>query len=639
VNPNPALIELTDLWYRLPGLVGDAWPELRPRLLAAIEALATAPPEEYQGRARELLRLLLGHEEVKKRLAPALIGRTIPTDRAPHEQDTGTLPGLELARRAGILLPGDDRPDDSGRWISAEAEEGDPARPGTWVLSLGLTDTHHGTAAAEPLSDLGEPDSWPVTLTVRVAGQDAEVEHLSDTLTVPRHGPSPDRARFRVTPSRPGTLQLFACFFRGNNLVQWMLLNATADGVRGRSQGTSWASVAEVRGRGLSVHVRPTGNFYEIELSGDIGQGCRGQLRKTDAQLAVIAEAARAPLRALVDAHGPLADTDRLTGLELPQAVYDTYAGQLAESGCLMFRNLFVNGANTELEEVGRVLQEYLAKSPRSVQFVTERPLLPWHLMCPVQAVRDATFDRILGLRHEVDCLPLVPNARNTVTEVAIDTRPGLNVTLAVNRDIDRGGERSLVADQIAYWRGFLGRGLTDVTVHDERQAVLKVLCGQDAPAEIVYLYCHAAASDPDDGGPEYAKLVLTRDASVLLRSLHLHGGALPGAPLIVLNACSTATTSPLDVGGFLTHFLALSRGVLGTEADTPAPFAAAWATRFFDRLLAGERMGAAVRATRQDFVTRYRNPLGLLYGLYCNGDTVLRPGIAPRARQDQGPE
>jgi hypothetical protein len=73
---------------------------------------------------------------------------------------------------------------------------------------------------------------------------------------------------------------------------------------------------------------------------------------------------------------------------------------------------------------------------------------------------------------------------------------------------------------------------------------------------------------------------------------------------------------------------------VLGTEADTPAPFAAAWATTFFDRLLAGEPMGEAVRATRVHFAVKHLNPLGLLYALYCDGDTALAPAVLPAPPQ-----
>lgn len=634
MNPNPALVELTDLWYELPSLVGATWPELRPRLLAAVEELAAAPPQEYERKALALLRILLAHAEVKKRLAPALIGKTIPTDRAADSgESAGTRLVLHLARRAGVLPPGDDRPDPSGRYINAEVQPGEPDCPETLFLTFDLADVPRDATAAEPLRHLGGPDTWPATLTVTVFSKDAGVEPLTDTLTVPREGPSPDSARFRVTPARTGTLQLHAVFLRGDSIVQWMLLNVTGHQVRARTQGPSLEAASQVRDRGLSVQVWPAsdGRHYEIVVSGGIGHARRAQLRKENADLDDIAREARRPLRALVGKWGPLTDNAPLPGLELPQDDYELHTRQLAESGCRMFRSLFFDGADAQLQAVGRKIQDYLTgPAARSVQFITEKPLLPWQLMCPVEHMRDADFRQLLGMRHQIDSIPLVPNAGDGVTEVAIDTRPGLNVTLALNRSIDRGGERDLVMKQEAYWRDYADEGLARLTVHDRQQTVLEALCGSDGPAEILYLYCHATAHDPDDGGPAYAKLAVEgTDGGILLRSLHDYGGALPGPPVIVLNACSTAFTSPLSTVGFLTHFLERSRGVLGTEADTPAPFAAAWATAFFDRLLAGERMGEAVRATREHFALTHRNPLGLLYALYCNGDTILTPAIA----------
>ncbi|MFF6803976.1 CHAT domain-containing protein [Streptomyces sp. NPDC012616] len=633
MNPDPALVELIDLWYELPVLVGEGWPELRPRLLTAVEELATAPPMEYERRALGLLRLLLGHAEVRKRLAPALIGKTIPTDRAADtEEGTGSRPARRLALRAGVLLP-DDPPGPSGRWINAVAEPGDPGVPGAWVLAFDLADTPRDTAVAAPLGHMDEPDAWPVSLTVRVYSADAVVEPLSDTLTVPREGPSPDRARFRVTPLTAGTPQFHAVFLHGNTYVHSMLVNASEWAVRTSARGLSRTAVGRERDRGLSVHLwpAPDGHSYEIVVSGGIGHAYRAHLRKKDVDLDAVARDAREPLRMLATEWGPLAEGGAVTGLELSPDAYERYTTQLAEAGCRMFRALFFDRADAQLQAVGRKIQDYLAESaPRSVQFVTEQPLLPWHLMCPVEDIREADFRHILGLRHQVDCIPLCADAGGGVTEVAIDTRPGLGVTLGLNRSIDRDGERDLVRGQETYWRGYLDRGLARLAVHDQQNTVLKALRGDGDPAEILYLYCHAVAHDPEDGGPASARLAV-EDAhgGIPLRTLHDYGGALPGLPIVVLNACGTAFTSASSTTSFLTYFLERSRGVLGTEADTPAPFAAAWATAFFDRFLSGEPMGEAVRATREHFAVGHRNPLGLLYALYCNGDTVLHPALA----------
>ncbi|MEV8038182.1 CHAT domain-containing protein [Streptomyces sp. NPDC086182] len=633
MNPDPALVELADLWYDLPVLVGDAWPELRPPLLAAIQTLAGAGGEEYERQAWALLKLLLPHEEVRKRLAPALVGTAIRTDRAV-DADTGrrSRTALRLAHRAGFLPPAADRTDPSGRWINAEVEDGDPDRPGTFVLAfdVAVDVAARETTVADPLGHLGDPQEWPMTLTVAVIGEDATVETLGETLTVPRQGPSPDRARFRVTPARAGTLVLRAVFLGGNGVVQWMHLNVTGHQVRARVHGRSLDTAPGTTDRCLFVRVSQTADGYEIEVFGGVSHRFRANLRKTARDLDTIAQEARRSLQALVEEGGPLAD-DAAAGL--PHDRYAWHTRQLAESGCRMFRDLFFDQADAQLRSLGRALQKYLTgDEPHRVQFVTDKPLLPWHLMCPVEHMADADFGQVIGLRHDVDCLPLISDASVGVTEAVIDTRTGLDVKLALNWSIDRGGERALVRDQVTYWQGHDNRGLARLAVHDRKEDVLAVLLGDGLPAGILYLYCHAVAPDPDKGGPRYAKLAVEgTEGDILLGTLQdNHRGALPGLPVIVLNACSTAYTSPLSTAGFLTHFLERSRGVLGTETDTPAPFAAAWTTAFFDRLLAGERIGEAVRATRAEFAFTHRNPLGLLYALYCNGDTALRPPITP---------
>jgi hypothetical protein len=61
------------------------------------------------------------------------------------------------------------------------------------------------------------------------------------------------------------------------------------------------------------------------------------------------------------------------------------------------------------------------------------------------------------------------------------------------------------------------------------------------------------------------------------------------------------------------------------------ARFAAEWATRFFRRFLAGEPLGQALLGLRREFYEGHRNLLGLLYALYCDGDTQVVPGLATR--------
>jgi len=103
----------------------------------------------------------------------------------------------------------------------------------------------------------------------------------------------------------------------------------------------------------------------------------------------------------------------------------------------------------------------------------------------------------------------------------------------------------------------------------------------------------------------------------------------LPGAPLVFINACESAELSPLFYDGFVPYFMAKgARGVIGTECETPALFAAEWARRFFDQFLAGAPLGEIFLGLRREFYYGHGNLLGLLYALYVDGDTQVVPAI-----------
>ena len=71
------------------------------------------------------------------------------------------------------------------------------------------------------------------------------------------------------------------------------------------------------------------------------------------------------------------------------------------------------------------------------------------------------------------------------------------------------------------------------------------------------------------------------------------------------------------------------ARGMIGAECEVPAVFAAEWARRFFDRFLYQKKpVGEIFLALRQEFFYKHNNLLGLLYALYCDGDTRVMPGL-----------
>lgn len=170
------------------------------------------------------------------------------------------------------------------------------------------------------------------------------------------------------------------------------------------------------------------------------------------------------------------------------------------------------------------------------------------------------------------------------------------------------------------------------VTQRQTRADLLAAL-GGDANDQVMYLYCHAVTSGPGDAGGIYGSyLVLTNEERLTLNDLNLDAPMtkpLRGNPLVFINACESAELTPSFYDGFVPYFMAKgSRGVIGTECKTPALFATEWALRFFPRFLAGEPLGELFLELRQEFCARHNNPLGLLYAVYCDGDTRIQPGL-----------
>jgi hypothetical protein len=56
--------------------------------------------------------------------------------------------------------------------------------------------------------------------------------------------------------------------------------------------------------------------------------------------------------------------------------------------------------------------------------------------------------------------------------------------------------------------------------------------------------------------------------------------------------------------------------------------FATEWALQFFPRFLDGAPLGELFLELRREFNQTQGNPLGLLYNVYCDGDTRIQPGL-----------
>jgi hypothetical protein len=286
---------------------------------------------------------------------------------------------------------------------------------------------------------------------------------------------------------------------------------------------------------------------------------------------------------------------------------------------------------------VGELLRRLATRPDHrlTLQIVAERFPVPWALlyMGSVAEGDPLDWELFLGMRHVVEQIPLQTDMLVDDTLIASD-RPGLSVSVNVHAGIDAQMKLDVVARQLAFWRAQAqssGQRLT-VSQRQTRADLLGALRG-DAPDQLMYLYCHAVTNGPNDaGGIKGSCLVLTGDERLSLADLDLEtadAAPLRGNPLVFLNACESGELRAEFYDGFIPYFMSKgARGVVGTECQTPAIFATEWAMRFFPRFLAGEALGELFLALRREFRERHGNPLGLLYNVYCDGDTRVQPAL-----------
>src|SRR5581483_9518739 len=162
--------------------------------------------------------------------------------------------------------------------------------------------------------------------------------------------------------------------------------------------------------------------------------------------------------------------------------------------------------------------------------------------------------------------------------------------------------------------------------------ALLEALGNERTPDQIAYFFCHAVSTGLNEGGPRAARLQFGANQSVTLRDFLLRAPndiRLASAPLVFINACESAELSPLFYSGFMPYFVDKgARGLIGTECPIPALLAMDWAGKFFDQFLAGKALGQVFLDLRRDYFFNHHNILGLLYAVYCDADTQIRPPL-----------
>ncbi|HEV7993533.1 MAG TPA: CHAT domain-containing protein [Gemmatimonadaceae bacterium] len=575
-------------------------------------------------------------------------GDVLLGDREPTITRTGAMPAKEkIAAEAPEI-----------RYLVAAIaghERDQPLEIKKQLLEISIELDKEGDAATRFL-DAGithGKDEDSITLMVQVTSEDFTIAPKSAVpLELPRRGPSDGKARFDVTPKKEGRGTLTVNVHKdGNFLLQMEIVYSVganaAEPIAKKVHGRTITSASQLQKRDLGMTIKPVLGGYECVVRGSTYKSV--VLKIDEVSLRDAIDVARAAMLNVVKQRedgvavfqqGTEFVTSKASpkGTRVPDAAEQKALATLARAGGALFRTLFFGKqAGADEKAVGEHLRKSALRSDGrlTLQIVAEKFPVPWGVLYLGDFGEKATlsWENFLGMRCIIEQIPLQTDMLVDDSTIASD-KPGLAVGVNVNESIDTQFSLDVVKRQLDYWAAeakAAGKRL-QVKPRTSRADVLEAMSGK-APDQLMYLYCHAVTNGPEDpGGITASHFVFTNDEELSLAELDAEAAelpALPGSPLVFINACESGELRPEFYDGFIPYFMSKgARGVIGTECQTPAIFATEWAMRFFPRFLSGEPLGELFYDLRREFLDQHGNPLGLLYNVYCDGDTRVQPGL-----------
>jgi hypothetical protein len=462
-------------------------------------------------------------------------------------------------------------------------------------------------------------------------------------LLVPHSGPS-NTVRFVIRPVRAGTVVLTALCFVRNNLFQKLQISLSVVAGSGDSialpaylySGIALESalrLAPARAP-ISLIILQRGTGYRVIAEAG-GRQIRAFLNLSPTHLAELNERARSTLRAVVHWQVGQQPVFQRVDTAIPEPVYRQTLRELAELGAELYDTLFYSSQSADAREMGRVLSELMQSHQFHIKVIAEQFIFPWNLLYPAEDLVQVDPLGFWGMRHQIACMPEFSLPEPIHFTPQIDVLDQLEIGFVCNDNLDARRDAAVrpVQQQLAFLKGLPG---TKVTTYPNRHNLLELLADSEAPHQILYFYCHAVSSLPDDPvvpgeprGVACSRLIVSDGEVSLLemgRRARTRLRPFRRAPLVFLNACESAELSPYLYDGLVPYLIGRgARAVLGTEADTPIFFSAEFAQELLRRFcVAQEPLGDILLDLRRWYALERRNLLGLLYTLYGSCDLRL---------------
>jgi hypothetical protein len=462
------------------------------------------------------------------------------------------------------------------------------------------------------------------------------VDSLEIVVPTALNEPSKNTVAFTIEAKKEGTNKLNAIFYVNGKLfqkVEWIIqvggrVAAGEKALRAAATGLTMASamVQQIRTHGQPVNVMILAKEagYQVIVQG--GGVARAFLKISAEEIAGWLKYARGVLHDIVylqDASGN--NIYQAENTTIAPDVHTATLKKLAEAGLYLFDELFYGNSGPDARAMGDLLKELSRKHQLQVQIVAERFFFPWSLLYDGDDSDNPDPKAFWGFKHVIEYMPEFSSPTLVSFAPVIEIGDTLDIAFVCNNTIDTQFGPVVQGQRDAF------NALPGVSVKDyaNTQDFINLMKDPNAPP-LIYFYCHAVSKFPgEEGGVDDSKIALT-DAKIALRDLKIKvRTSLPpllNAPLVFLNACESAELSPYLYDGLMPFMIARGvRGMIGTEVETPALFAAEFAKDFIRRFAAGgQPLGELLLDMRREYLEQKNNVMGLVYALYSSGDVVV---------------
>jgi hypothetical protein len=503
---------------------------------------------------------------------------------------------------------------------------------------------------------VGDPDAWRI--------ESPAVRKLH----VPAGGNS-EPIFFRVTPLKQGQQQLVAHFYHRNHLIQTVEITgiqvvvpgaAGADGVRGQKpvavtlMRAAAGTAASDRDANLYIEWLPGQDRFRFTFfSASRGDGGEPVLHNARVPLSademtVMANAARDAIETHLIQYQegekrPFLFLSKDKSQQASDVAFHKAILELAQLGYRWFIRLFYSQKEPDLvaeaEALGDLLLQASAGGQLRLQVVSSDFYLPWNLFyTPLSGKREplsgetVTAEGLWGFRHVIEQVP-ARDLSHVYGGPVLNTSDGLRMSASINLTVD-GSKFKPASDQVKYFEGRAQKAdlKLELATRFTEPEVLAALQDKANAEEIMYFYCHAATQGDARTRFQESRLILTEEAQALkLDELITATFGLPPlaqAPLVFLNACGSAEIDAQFYDSFVQFMRDRgARTVIGTLNNTSTVVGAVFAMSFFEQFLQGGPQNSAAQLLfdlRRQFLDAYRNPVGLSYALFYNGDTYV---------------